>query len=146
MGATPTSPSRRSTSATWRTARDLFDRAANASQEVGDGAGEVLASYGYGLLAEVDADWQVRRASATKRRSSASSGSARPVWAGIALAGQGRCAEALGDLAAAGGLYEKALAVGRKLGEPSVTAASLEGLGRLARAARTARGRRPDGA
>ena len=72
---------------------------------------------------------------ATKRRSSASSGSARPCGSAFALAGQGRCAEALGDLAAAGGLYEKALAVGRKLGEPSVTAASLEGLGRLARAA-----------
>ena len=63
------------------------------------------------------------------------------MWAGTALAGQGRCAEALGELNAAGDLYEKALAVGRKLGEPSVTAASLEGLARLARA----RGQREDG-
>jgi predicted ATPase/tetratricopeptide (TPR) repeat protein len=116
------------------TARDLFARAANASQEVGDGAGEVLASYGYGLLAEVDADW----AAAGRRYDEAVVGFERlgtPVWTGIALAGQGRCAEALGDPAAAGGLYEKALDVGRRLGEPSVTAASLEGLGRLARAA-----------
>ena len=115
-------------------ARDLFDRAANASQEVGDGAGEVLATYGYGLLAEVVAEWQ----DAGQRYDEAVLGFERlgtPVWAGIALAGQGRCFEALGKLAAAGGLYEKALAVGRKLGEPSVTAASLEGLGRLARAA-----------
>ena len=123
------------------TAHDLFDRAAERlPQEVGDGAGEVLASYGYGLLAEVDEDWQ----GAGPRYEEAVIGFERlgtPVWAGIALAGQGRCFEALGDLAAAGGLFEKALAVGRKLGEPSVTAASLEGFGGLARAA----GRHQDG-
>jgi tetratricopeptide (TPR) repeat protein len=116
------------------TARDLFDRAANASLEVGDGAGEVLACYGYGLLAEVGADW----ADAGLRYDEAVLGFERlgtPVWEGIALAGRGRCAEALGEQAAAGGFYERALAVGRKLGEPSVTAASLEGLGRLARQA-----------
>jgi predicted ATPase/DNA-binding SARP family transcriptional activator len=114
-------------------ARELFDQAAKASQEVGDGAGEVLATYGYGLLSEVAGDWT----EAGWRYEEAVVGFERlgtPVWAGIALAGQGRGAEALGDLAAAGDLYEKALAVGRKLGEPSVTAASLEGLGRLARA------------
>ena len=79
------------------TARDLFDRAATASQEVGDGAGEVLATYGYGLLAEVDADWPGAR----QRYEEAVRGFERlgtPVWAGIALAGQGRCAEALGEL------------------------------------------------
>ena len=36
------------------TARRLFDEAAAASREIGDGAGEVLAGYGYGLLAHVD--------------------------------------------------------------------------------------------
>ena len=80
-----------------RTARELFDRAAKASQEVGDGAGEVLATYGYGLLAEVDADWPGAR----QRYEEAVRGFERlgtPVWAGIALAGQGRCAEALGEL------------------------------------------------
>ena len=35
------------------TARRLFDEAASASREIGDGAGEVLAGYGYGLLAHV---------------------------------------------------------------------------------------------
>ncbi|GAA1951135.1 BTAD domain-containing putative transcriptional regulator [Nocardioides panacihumi] len=115
------------------TARDLFDRAAKASQEVGDGAGEVLAVHGYALLAEVSGDWSMAR----QHYDEAVRGFERlgtPVWAGIALAGLGRCDEALGDLAEAGGLYEKALAVGRTLGEPSVTASSLEGLGRLARA------------
>ncbi|HEV7197145.1 MAG TPA: BTAD domain-containing putative transcriptional regulator [Pedococcus sp.] len=116
-----------------RTASDLFDRAANASQKVGDGAGEVLAAYGYGLLGEVNASW----VEASQRYEEAVIGFERlgtPVWVGIALAGQGRCAEAIGDLAAAGEHFENALALGRRLGEPSVTAASLEGLGRLARA------------
>ena len=114
-------------------AQDLFDRAAKASREVGDGAGEVLATYGHGLLAEMDGDWPV----ALRHYAEAAVGFERlgtPVWTGIALAGQGRGAEASGALSDAGDLYEKALAVGRKLGEPSVTAASLEGLGRLARA------------
>jgi predicted ATPase/DNA-binding SARP family transcriptional activator len=122
------------------TARDLFDRAANASRNVGDGAGEVLATYGYGLLAEVDAGW----AYADQRYEEAVAGFERlgtPVWAGIALAGQGRCAEALGDLEAAGDHFENALTMGSRLGEPSVTAAALEGLGRLAHR----QGRRADG-
>jgi predicted ATPase/DNA-binding SARP family transcriptional activator/tetratricopeptide (TPR) repeat protein len=113
-------------------ARELFDRAAKASQEVGDGAGEVLATYGHGLLAEVDRDWPT----AGEHYAEGVVGFERlgtPVWVGIGLAGQGRCAEALGDLTVAGDLFEKALALGRKLGEPSVTASSLEGLGRLAR-------------
>jgi tetratricopeptide (TPR) repeat protein len=123
-----------------RTARDLFDRAAKASQKVGDGAGEVLATFGYGLLGEVEANWM----EAAQRYEEAVVGFERlstPVWVGIALAGQGRCAEALGELAAAGEHFENALAIGRRLGEPSVTAASLEGLGRLARA----RGEHEDG-
>jgi predicted ATPase/DNA-binding SARP family transcriptional activator/tetratricopeptide (TPR) repeat protein len=123
-----------------RTARDLFDRAAKASQKVGDGAGEVLAIFGYGLLGEVEANWM----EAAQRYEEAVVGFERlstPVWVGIALAGQGRCAEALGELAAAGEHFENALAIGRRLGEPSVTAASLEGLGRLARA----RGEHEDG-
>jgi len=115
------------------TSRQLFDRAAEASREVGDGAGEVLATYGDGLLAEVDGDWST----AERHYAEAVAGFERlgtPVWAGSSLAGQGRCAEALGDLALADGHFEGALAVGRKLGEPSVTASSLEGLGRLAQA------------
>ena len=43
------------------TARQLFDEAAAASREIGDGAGEVLAGYGYGLLAHVDRDWDEAR-------------------------------------------------------------------------------------
>ena len=42
-------------------ARDLFDRAAAASEAVGDGAGEVLSGYGLGLLARVGEDWDEAR-------------------------------------------------------------------------------------
>jgi tetratricopeptide (TPR) repeat protein len=112
-------------------ARGLFDEAAAASQEVGDGAGEVLAGYGYGLLAQVREDWPEAR-----RRYAAAVdgfvGLATPVLEGVALVGLARCDEADDDLGAAQDRYEQALAIGRRLGEPSVTASSLEGLGRLA--------------
>jgi hypothetical protein len=57
------------------------------------------------------------------------------VWEGIALAGLGRCDEADGDTAAAESRYQEALELGRRLGEPAVTATALEGLARLALAA-----------
>lgn len=114
-------------------ARDLLDRAAAASLEIGDGAGEVLAGYGYGLLAEVAGDWDGAR----RHYDGAVSQFERlgtPVWAGVALTGLGRCDEAQGNVDAAAKHHLEALALGRRLGEPSVTAASIEGLARLARA------------
>jgi predicted ATPase/DNA-binding SARP family transcriptional activator len=112
------------------TARQLFDEAAAASREIGDGAGEVLAGYGYGLLAHVTGDWaDARRHYATALDAFIDLGT--PVYEGIVLAGLGRCDEAAGDTAAARARYEEALEVGRRLGEPSVTASALEGLGRL---------------
>ena len=112
-------------------ARRLFDEAATASQEVGDGAGEVLAGYGYGLLAHVARDWPEAR----RFYAAAVDGFRRigtPVLEGVSLAGLARCDEADGDLATARAGYEQALAIGRRLSEPSVTASSLEGLARLA--------------
>ena len=113
------------------TARQLFDEAAAASREIGDGAGEVLAGYGYGLLAHVAGDW------ATAREHYVVAVDAffhlgTPVYEGIVLAGLGRCDEADGDTDPAHSRYQEALAVGRRLGEPSVTASALEGLARLA--------------
>jgi hypothetical protein len=113
------------------TARRLFDEAAAASREVGDGAGEVLAGYGYGLLAQVDQDWN------DARRHYAAAvdgfiGLGTPVPEGVALAGLGRCDEADGDTGAATTRYQEALELGRRLGEPAVTASALEGLARLA--------------
>jgi predicted ATPase/DNA-binding SARP family transcriptional activator/tetratricopeptide (TPR) repeat protein len=114
-------------------ARRLFDEAAAASREVGDGAGEVLAGYGYGLLAHVDRAWQEARpfyAAAVE----GFRGLGTPVPQGVALAGLGRCDEAEGDTTAAQARYREALALGRRLGEPGVTASALEGLARLAEA------------
>jgi len=113
------------------TARRLFDEGAAASREVGDGAGEVLAGYGYGLLAHVDGDWDEARG----HYAVAVDGFielATPVLEGVALVGLGRCDEADGDTAAARARYSEALELGRRLGEPAVTASALEGLGRLA--------------
>jgi tetratricopeptide (TPR) repeat protein len=52
---------------------------------------------------------------------------------GVALAGLGRCDEAQGEVDSAAAHFQEALALGRRLGEPSVTAAAIEGLSRLAR-------------
>jgi predicted ATPase/tetratricopeptide (TPR) repeat protein len=115
-------------------ARRLFDEAAAASREIGDGAGEVLAGYGYGLLAHVDQNWdQARRHYAVAVDGFIHLGTAVPE--GVALAGLARCHEADGDTTAAQARYSEALELGRRLGEPSVTASALEGLARLAWAA-----------
>jgi predicted ATPase/DNA-binding SARP family transcriptional activator len=116
------------------TARRLFDEAAAVSREVGDGAGEVLAGYGYGLLAHVGGDWDA----AGRQYAIAVDGFIElgtPVPEGVALAGLARCREAGGDTAGAHARYSEALELGRRLGEPGVTASALEGLARLASAA-----------
>lgn len=116
------------------TARGLLDEAATASREVGDGAGEVLAGYGYGLLAHVEEKWDAAR----RHYGAAVEGFAElgtPVLQGVALTGLARCDEADGDLSGADARYREALELGRRLGEPSVSASALEGLARLALAA-----------
>ena len=113
-----------------KVAGDLFDRAAAASAQVGDGAGEVLAGYGYGLLAQVHEDW----ADARGRFTEAEAGFGRlgtPVPEGLAMAGLARCDEADGDLDGAHTGYERALEMGRRVGEPGLVATALEGLVRL---------------
>ena len=76
-------------------ARARFDAAGVGSTESGDGAGHVLATYGYALLARVAGDWAQARA----RYGAALAGFDRarhPVPVGLALAGLGRCDEADG--------------------------------------------------
>ncbi|HWM01803.1 MAG TPA: BTAD domain-containing putative transcriptional regulator [Actinophytocola sp.] len=112
-------------------ARDLFDRAAAASQQVGDGAGEVLSGYGYGLLAQVHEDWTEARARFTEAEPGFGK-LATPVPEGLAIAGLARCDEADGALDTARAEYERALEMGRRVGEPGLVATALEGLARLA--------------
>jgi tetratricopeptide (TPR) repeat protein len=114
-------------------ARELFDRASAASVHVGDGAGEVLADYGHGLLAlEVGAIEE-----AARRFECAADGFIllkTPVWQGWALLGSARCAEIRGEHPTAAALYAQARELGSTAGEPGLVASSLEGLSRTAAA------------
>jgi predicted ATPase/DNA-binding SARP family transcriptional activator len=115
-------------------AAELFDRAAAAAEQVGDGAGEVLAAHGRALLAQVGGDWPAAR----RHFAEAMPGFERlgtPVPQGMSLAGLARCDEADGDVRSARSRYERALAVGRDVGEPGLVATALEGLARLAASA-----------
>ena len=114
-------------------ANDLFDRAASASRQVGDGAGEVLATYGRALVAQVHEDWPTAR----QGYDAAMAGFAvlgTPVPEGLSLAGLARCDEADGDRDSAFVRFEQSLATGRTVGEPGLVATSLEGLARLSSA------------
>jgi tetratricopeptide (TPR) repeat protein len=114
-------------------ARDLFDRAGVAAEHIGDGAGTILAGYGYGLLAQVRGTWeQARPRFATAYEGFATLGT--PVWEGLALAGIARCDEVAGDTATAEERYQEALVTGRRVGEPGLTSMAIEGLARLAAA------------
>ena len=114
-------------------ARARFDAAGAGSTESGDGAGHVLATYGYALLARVSGDWPEARA----RYGAALAGFEElgtPVPVGLALAGLGRCDEADGLLEEAQHRFERARDIGDSAGEPALVAAGLEGLARLAAA------------
>jgi predicted ATPase len=123
-------------------ARDAFDRASAASEHIGDGAGTVLAAYGYGLLAQTQGDWTEAR----RLYSTALDGFLRlgtPVPQGLARAGLARCDEAAAELVAARARYEEVLDSGKAVGEPALVATALEGLGRVAsRGGRLDEGRR----
>jgi tetratricopeptide (TPR) repeat protein len=109
----------------------LLDQAAAASEHVGDGAGEVLAGFGRGLLSRIRGDWKdARMLFGDAADSFAALGT--PVPEGLAIAAVARCDEEDDrDVPAADG-YESALAIGRSAGEPGLTATALEGMARLA--------------
>ena len=111
-------------------ARECFDRAGAASQEVGDAAGEVLAVQGRAVLAQIAGD----AACARELFQAAFDGFERlgtPLWTGTALAGLGWCDVAQQRLDDARATYERVLALGEALAEPALTAAALEGLARV---------------
>jgi tetratricopeptide (TPR) repeat protein len=114
-------------------AEDLFERAAAASQQVGDGAGEVLATFGRALIAQINGDWIAARRGYDEARPGFT-GLLTPVPEGLALAGLARCDEADGDPQGAHARYEQVLAAGRAVGAPGLVATALEGLARVASA------------
>ena len=130
-GRWPTSASPSSTSATKRRRATCSTVRPPPPQQVGDGAGEVLSGYGYGLLAQVHEDWAEARARFTEAEPGFGK-LATPVPEGLAIAGLARCDEADGDLDTARAEYERALEMGRRVGEPGLVATALEGLARLA--------------
>ena len=111
-------------------AGEAFERARAASEEVGDAAGEVLASYGFGLSARINGDWQRAR----EQFDIAVPGFDRlgtPVMSGLAMAGLARCDEHDGALRSAQERYEQVLQIGETALEPALVATALEGLARI---------------
>jgi predicted ATPase/DNA-binding SARP family transcriptional activator len=114
-------------------ARDSFDRARTTSEQVGDGAGAVLADYGYALLAQLNGDWDTARSGFTAALDGFDQ-LGTPVVKGLAIAGLARCDEATGDTESAERRYTDALQIGKAAGEPGLAAAALDGLARIAAA------------
>ena len=130
-GHSPTSPSRRSTSET--TTR----HAGCSTKQQPRPARSVTAQARYSPATATASSPTCRRTGTGPRGTTPSPGtrsstSALPCYEGITLAALGRCHEAHSDLVEAETRYQEALEVGRRLGEPSVTASALEGLARLA--------------
>lgn len=112
-------------------ARLHLDRARTVSEEVGDGAGETLAAYGYGLLALAAGDVARARPCFT-RALGGFEHLETPVHVGLALGGLARCDEEDGLVAEATERHEEVLRTGEATGEPDLVATALEGLARLA--------------
>ena len=107
-----------------------FDRAAAASEEVGDAAGVVLAGLGRAQMAQIDGDTTAARPLFEE----AVRGLTRlgtPLWIGHALAGVAWCDWREGLLDEATARYGQVHAAGRQYGESTLVASGLEGLARV---------------
>jgi tetratricopeptide (TPR) repeat protein len=113
-------------------AAELFARAADASMHVGDGAGEVLATYGNALLAQLSGDWESARSGYVIAIEGFRS-LETPVPEGHAHSGLARCYEIAGEDDLAESEFQQTLQLGTVLGEPGLSASALEGLARIAR-------------
>ncbi|WP_138757667.1 hypothetical protein [Modestobacter altitudinis] len=108
-----------------------FDRAASASEEVGDAAGVVLAGLGRAQIARIDGDATTARPLFEE----AVRGLTRlgtPLWVGQALAGVAWCDWREGLLDDAADRYGQVHAAGEQYTEPTLLAIGLEGLARVA--------------
>jgi predicted ATPase/DNA-binding SARP family transcriptional activator len=108
-----------------------FERAAAASEEVGDAAGVVLARLGRAQIEQIDGDPTTARPLFEE----AVRGLTRlgtPLWGGHALAGVAWCDWREGLLDDAARRYSDVHTAGRQYGEPTLIACGLEGLARIA--------------
>ena len=111
-------------------AADCFDRAAAASEEIGDAAGEILAALGRGTAAQLAAD----AARARPFFETAYEGLLRlqtPLWAGQALAGLAWCDWRDGLLDDAEQRYRLVQEQGAAAGEAGLRATGIEGVARV---------------
>jgi predicted ATPase/DNA-binding SARP family transcriptional activator len=112
-------------------ASDCFARAGAISDQVGDDAGRVLASYGAAVVAQGQGDHSTARplfASACQ----AFERLGVPLATGLALAGVAACDEQTGEAAAARAEYQRLVTLGETASEVGLIAAGLEGLARAA--------------
>ena len=108
-----------------------FDRAASASEEVGDAAGIVLAGLGRAQIEQIDGDAATARPLFEESvRGLTQLGI--PLWGGHALAGVAWCDWRDGLLDDAAERYAQVHAAGQQYGEPTLLATGLEGLARVA--------------
>jgi tetratricopeptide (TPR) repeat protein len=106
-----------------------FARAGEVSDQVGDDAGKVLATYGAAIVAQQNGD----HATARPLFDNAYRALERlgvPLAAGQALAGVAGCDELAGDAAAAHAGYQQLVILGEAASEAGLIAAGLEGLAR----------------
>jgi predicted ATPase/DNA-binding SARP family transcriptional activator len=112
-------------------ARERFERAGAASEEIGDRAGEVLATYGEGVLARVARD-AIRARDLFAAAAAGFEALGTPAARGLAVTGLAWCHEQQGEADEATARYSEVLAVGESVGEPGLVASALEGLARVA--------------
>ncbi|MCZ2825859.1 MULTISPECIES: AfsR/SARP family transcriptional regulator [unclassified Modestobacter] len=108
-----------------------FDRAASASEEVGDAAGVVLAGLGRAQIAQIDGNVATARPLFEEAvRGLTQLGT--PLWGGHALAGVAWCDWRDGLLDDAAERYTQVHTAGQQYSEPTLLATGLEGLARVA--------------
>ncbi|HUR13401.1 MAG TPA: BTAD domain-containing putative transcriptional regulator [Mycobacteriales bacterium] len=108
-------------------AEDAFARAAAASEEIGDDAGETLAVHGRGVLARINGDAKAAR----PLFHAAVIGLQRlrtPLFAGVALGGLAWCDLSEGLIDAAQDRYQQLLVDADAISDASLRATALEGL------------------